>query len=90
MTELEKLNLFNSLDSLEVSLLIIKSIPHLNKEFLTSNNKSGVLVKYHCMVQNIYENQLYLSYYHNRSQNKDVVNKYHEYDFKSNESNEIN
>jgi hypothetical protein len=39
------------------------------------------------MIQNIYENQLYLSFYHDKSLNTNVLNKYHEYDFKSIQSN---
>jgi hypothetical protein len=83
------MNLFSSLESLEVSFFLIKSIPNLTSELLTSNNKSGLLVKYHSMIQNIYENQLYLSFYHDKTVNRNVINKYHEYDFKSIQSNLI-
>ena len=47
------------------------------------NNTTGILVKYHSMIQNIYENQLYLSYFHDNGLNKNVVNKYYEHDYKS-------
>lgn len=58
-------------------------MPVLTKDFLKSDHKSGVVVKFHCMVQNIFENQLYLSFFLDKKLNKSVVNKYHEYDYKS-------
>jgi hypothetical protein len=82
VNELEKINLFNNIESLD-------NVPYLTKDFLKIDHKNGVLVKFHCMVQNISENQLYLSYFHDKNLNKNAVNKYHEYDFKSIQKNEV-
>lgn len=61
-------------------------MPFLTNDFLKIDHKSGVVVKLHCMIQNIFENQLYLSYFHDKKIDKNVVNKYHEYDFKLTQS----
>lgn len=69
------------------SEIFLNTIPYLGEYYLKENKnnipklKNGALVKFNCMVQNIFENQLYMSAGFDSTQNnKLILNKFYEYE----------